>query len=289
MSGFAAQVVPFAAAMCVGAGAWLLVDGGGSRRRRARLLSADGVALGPRQARLRRPARLPERGAVRTVLGCLAAGAVVSLWGASPLPLLAAALLAPLAVRRWRGRRERQAADRRQEAVIELCGSVAGEVRAGRPPGQALVAVGQERLGKSGAGVLAAARYGGDVPAALRAAAGQPGADGLRGVAACWQVAVDGGASLASGLERVAQTLRAERDQREELRAQLAGPRSTALLLAVLPLAGLLLGSAMGVQPMRELLHSPPGLVCLLIGASLEWAGLAWAARITRVAERGAR
>jgi tight adherence protein B len=276
----------FAAALCLGAGAWLLVDGG--PRRRARLLSAAGGSLGPELVRWWRPPRRPDPGTVRVVLCCLAAGGVVALWGGSPLPLLAAGLLAPLAVRRWRARRERLAAERRQEAVIELCGSVAGEVRAGRAPGEALAEARPEWLGEPGGAVLAAARYGGDVPAALRAAADQPGADGLRGVAACWQVAVDGGASLASGLERVAQALRAERDQREELRAQLAGPRATAVVLAALPLFGLLLGAAMGVRPLRELLHSQAGLACLLLGALLEWAGIAWTVAIARAAERGA-
>ncbi|MGH3325873.1 MAG: type II secretion system F family protein, partial [Streptomyces sp.] len=102
---------------------------------------------------------------------------------------------------------------------------------------------------------------------------------------ACWQVAVEGGAGLAEGLDRVAGALRAERDQREELRAQLAGPRSTAVVLALLPGFGLLLGGAMGAGPLRVLLHSPAGLVCLVVGGLLEWAGLAWVARLVRTAE----
>ena len=51
--------------------------------------------------------------------------------------------------------------------------------------------------------MLAAARFGGDVPGALRQAAREPGADGLVGLAACWRVAVDGGAGLAAGLDRL--------------------------------------------------------------------------------------
>ncbi|MEO3752621.1 type II secretion system F family protein [Streptomyces sp. B6B3] len=220
------------------------------------------------------------------MLGCLAGGGLVALWGGSPLPLLVAGGLAPLAAARWRRWRRGRAADGRRDAVIELCGSLAGEVRAGLAPVAALAAADWAPLGEPAAGVPAAARYGGDVPAALRAGAEQPGAEGLRGVAACWQVAVDGGASLAAGLERVAAALRAERDQREELRAQLAGPRATVLTLATLPVFGLLLGAAMGAQPLRELLHTPAGLGCLAVGALLEWAGLAWTAAIIRSAER---
>jgi tight adherence protein B len=100
-------------------------------------------------------------------------------------------------------------------------------------------------------------------------------------------VAVDGGAGLAAALDRVAAALRAEADQREDLRAQLAGPRSTAVLLALLPLFGLVLGTGLGAHPGAVLLHTPAGLACLAAGAALEWAGLAWTARIIRVAEGG--
>ncbi|MGP4109407.1 type II secretion system F family protein [Streptomyces sp. 4N509B] len=298
VSGHLLPAAQLAAALCVGAGAWLLIDGGDGRRR-ARLLSAAGGAAvpagtrWPRLARRWRPRRdvrrwrWPDALTVRVWVCCLAGGAVVAWWGGSPLPLLAAVALAPLALRRWRSRAERLAADRRREAVIELCGTLAVEVRAGRTPGDALADACQEGLGEQGTGVRAAARYGGDVADALRRASAQPGAEGLRGVAACWRVAVDGGASFAAGLERVARALRSEQDQREELRAQLAGPRATVLVLAVLPVFGLLLGSAMGVRPLWELLHSPVGLACLVAGAGLEWAGVAWAAAIARAAERG--
>ncbi|MGK5532840.1 type II secretion system F family protein [Streptomyces sp. URMC 129] len=280
------QIPHFAAALCAGAGAWLLADGS-PWRRRARLLPTGGAGGAPPGRRRRPPVRPPDAAAVRLVLGCLAAGGLLALWGRSVLPLAAAALTAPAVVRWWRARLAGRAADERREAVIVFCASLAGEVRAGRPPGKALAAVGAGGLDVPGGAVLAAARYGGDVPAALRAAAERPGAEGLRGVAACWSVAVDGGASLASGLERVAGALRAERDQQEELRAQLAGPRATALVLAALPLFGLALGATMGVAPLRVLFGTPAGLACLLAGSLLEWAGVAWVRAIVRAAERG--
>jgi tight adherence protein B len=124
------------------------------------------------------------------------------------------------------------------------------------------------------------------VPQALRAASRlHEGTRGLAAVAACWQVAVDGGAGLAAALDRVAAALRAEADQRDDLRAQLAGPRSTAVLLALLPLFGVVLGAGLGAAPSRVLLHTPPGLLCLVLGVVLEWAGLAWTGRIIRGAE----
>jgi tight adherence protein B len=181
----------------------------------------------------------------------------------------------------------RRGRERRGDAVIALCGALAGEVRAGRQPGEALLRAAHDSggLGDAQATVLAAARFGGDVPGALATAARQPGADGLLGLAACWRVAVDQGAGLAAGLDRLEAALRAERDQRADLRAQLAGARATAVMLAGLPVLGLLLGTALGTDPLHVLLHTGAGLGCLVVGGALEGLGLWWAMRIVRGAE----
>ncbi|KIF72596.1 hypothetical protein HY68_08750, partial [Streptomyces sp. AcH 505] len=96
---------------------------------------------------------------------------------------------------------------------------------------------------------------------------------------------VDGGAGLAAGLDRLEGALRAERAQRDELRAELAGAWSTVVLLALLPMVGLAMGWALGADPLRVLLHTPAGLACLAGGAALEGVGLWWAARIVRAGE----
>ncbi|MFJ9040947.1 type II secretion system F family protein [Streptomyces sp. NPDC102406] len=220
--------------------------------------------------------------------GCVVAGLVLGFIGASVLPLVLGACAVPGVARARRTREARRERERRGDAVIRLCGLMAGEVRAGRQPGEALAVAVRESAALSGAGsaaVVAAARFGGDVPGALREVAGQPGAEGLHGLAACWRVAVDRGAGLAAGLERLAGALRAERDQRADLRAQLAGPWSTVVMLAGLPALGLLLGSALGAQPLRVLLHTGAGVGCLVVGGALEAAGLWWAVRIVRGAE----
>lgn len=226
---------------------------------------------------------------------CLPAGAVLAAATGSVLPLLAGIAAVPLTGRALRRRAERAAAERGATAVGALCGALAGDLRAGRPPHAALAdtieAAGWRDVPElSGAArlLVSAARFGGDVPQALRAAARlSEGTRGLAAVAACWQVAVDGGAGLAAALDRVAAALRAEADQRDDLRAQLAGPRSTAGLLALLPVFGVVLGAGLGARPAQILLHTPTGLLCLLVGGLLEWAGLAWTARIIRAAESG--
>src|SRR5690606_27089699 len=127
--------------------------------------------------------------------------------------------------------------------------------------------------------------FGGDVPDALAAAARRPGAEGLRGLAARWREAGDQGAGLAAGLDRQHGAPRNERDQRAALRAQLAGARATAVMLAGLPVLGLGLGAALGADPLHVLLHTASGLGCLVAGALLEGAGLWWVLRIMRGAE----
>ncbi|WP_344564448.1 type II secretion system F family protein [Streptomyces axinellae] len=281
---------------CAGAAAWLMTgrDDGASRARL--LLAGAGETPGPRRV-FEPPGWLRDlTEGVRARFGvrlgrawwCLPAAVLLAVLGRSWIPLAAGLAAAPL-VRGWLSRNEAgRAALDREAAVIELCAAVAGELRAGRQPDAALLAGDAavvRRFGDAGSAALAAARFGGDVPGALREAAREPGAEGLAGVAACWQVAIEGGAGLAEGLDRVAGALRAARDQREDLRAQLAGPRSTAFVLALLPVFGLLLGSAMDADPLKVLLHSPAGLACLVVGAALEGAGLAWVAWIVRRAE----
>lgn len=218
---------------------------------------------------------------------CLPAALVVAVLGESLLPVIVGVAAVPL-VRRWLRRREsRKERERRADGVVDLCGAVVGELRAGHQPGQALLVAVQVTgvLGGAGPGVSAAARFGGDVPRALGQAAGEPGLEGLAGVAACWRVAADGGAGLAAGMGRLEDALRAERRQREELRAQLAGPWSTVVVLALLPVLGVGLGAALGADPLAVLLHSPVGLGCLVVGTVLEAAGLGWATRIVRKGE----
>ncbi|MCX5013140.1 type II secretion system F family protein [Streptomyces sp. NBC_00555] len=294
MSPGAALPVPvFAGVLCAGAAAWGLT-GGDRVSRRARVVLAGAGQVVPRG-----PAPLERllvavrvRSARWREWAGLGAGLLVAVLGGSVIPVLAGAAAVPL-VRRWlRTRARERAREARAAEVVALCGAVVGELRAGAQPGQALTAAirrtapGPGGPGAAEAGVLAAAAFGGDVPGAMRQAAREPGAEGLAGMAACWRVSVDGGAGLAAGLDRLEGALRAERDRQESLRAQLAGARSTAVVLALLPLVGLLIGTGLGADPLRVLLHTPIGWGCLVAGALLEALGLLWCRRIVRMGER---
>ncbi|MGW0031575.1 type II secretion system F family protein [Streptomyces sp. NPDC003314] len=276
-----------AAVLCAGFALWWAVE----RRRgtgRARAVLAGGVPEGPGRARVVVVTRWWALLRGRRAWLCLPVAGVIALLGKSPLPLVAGALAVPLVGRRLRAAGRRREREARAERVVALCGAAVGELRSGRQPAQALSFAARETgaLGDEEARVLAAARFGGDVPEALRRASRQDGADGLAGMAACWQVAVDGGAGLAAGLDRLEASLRGHHEQRERLRAELAGAWATVTVLALLPAAGLALGAALGADPLRVLLHTPAGLGCLAVGGALEAAGLWWAARIVRGGER---
>ncbi|MER5829938.1 type II secretion system F family protein [Streptomyces sp. NPDC002130] len=280
-----------AAVACMGAAVWLLAEREETARR-ARLLLAEGGPVGSEPLGWRRTAGELRRvrGRLRAEWWSAAAGLVLAVLGTSVLPVVLGAAGVPLLRRARLAGRARRHQERRTDAVIALCGALAGEVRAGRQPGEALLRAARDCGGLADAQstVLAAARFGGDVPDTLATAARQPGAEGLRGLAACWRVAVDQGAGLAAGLDRLAAALRAERDQRCDLRAQLAGARATAVMLAGLPALGLLIGTALGADPLHVLLHTGAGLGCLAAGGVLEGLGLWWVRRIVRGAEAAA-
>lgn len=287
------SVPVFAGLLCAGAAAWVLT-GGDQGQRRARLVLAGGGLVAPGgPLRVRRlVAAVRVRAGRWREWAVPVAALLIALWGGSVIPLLLGAASVPL-LRRWLRAAERERArTARAAGVMALCGAVVGELRAGAQPGQALtVAMRRTVAGPGGpgaaeAGVLAAAAFGGDVPGALRQAAREPGAEGLAGMAACWHVSVDGGAGLAAGLDRLEGALRAERDREESLRAQLAGARSTTVVLALLPLVGLLIGTGLGADPLRVLLHSSMGWGCLVAGGVLEASGLLWCRRIVRAGER---
>jgi tight adherence protein B len=190
--------------------------------------------------------------------------------------VLLAIVLASLAdlARRFRRRRRRESARRRAVLLLETCESLAADLRSGLPPLSALRAAAADwtEFGR----VARAAELGADVPEAMRLLAAAPGAGQARVLAAAWQVAHRSGAGLASALDLAAGMLREERAIAAVVETELAGARSTAVLLAVLPLGVLVLGAGAGGDPFGFLVATGPGLCCLAVGLLLAHLGLAW-------------
>ena len=150
------------------------------------------------------------------------------------------------------------------------------------------------RLSLGSAAVLGAARgaaaEGAPVSAAIRKAL--PGAVPARDreariwaeLAACLDIAEASGCPLADVLARFAAQLEVEDDADAARQTALAGPKATVRLLTWLPLVGLGLGAALGVDPLSILLGTPMGLAALAAGIALTVAGRAWSARLVAAA-----
>jgi tight adherence protein B len=168
----------------------------------------------------------------------------------------------------------------------EALAEVVADMRAGQPPSRALERALSDRDADLATRTLAASRWGGDVVEALREDSRASSLPILAAAAACWSVAASQGAGLADALDRlVAQDRRAE-EVRRQLDAHLAAPRATARMLALLPALGIVLGLAVGGDPIGWLVGTPLGWACLGLGLLLIAAGLAWASRIVARTER---
>jgi tight adherence protein B len=229
---------------------------------------APGVGLG----------RLGAAGSRRPLAVIAVAGIVAVLQPSSVLLCAAAAMLVGgvgWLCTRTRRRRAVQACRRR---TIESCDALVAELRAGQPAVLALArAADHHPLLVPAAGACA---LGGDVAAALRGAASEPGAGGMHAVAAAWRVADGTGAGLVAVLSRVVEGLRADDSSGADVEAALTPARATARLLAVLPVFGLLLGSGLGGDPVGFLLTTAVGHALLLGGVTLALAGTVWVERI---------
>ncbi len=269
------------------------------------LAAAIAVVAGPSRAaryRLRRllgppsPARDPralfgavlDRLVARRTAGALTAGTaalVVAVPFGPVAAVLAAAycgLAAELVLRaRARRRAERQLAD-----ALDGVASLAGDLRAGLSPHDAL---------RAALPLLAPGVPDRDPFGTVQAATADP----VRGMVArrlvtAWRLAEASGAALAEVLDRLDAELRSVEQARRAAEAQTAGTRTTAMLLAALPLAGVLLGYGIGADPVQVLLHTTWGAACALGTLVLQVAGLLWSMRLStvdpaRIAEVAAR
>lgn len=84
--------------------------------------------------------------------------------------------------------------------------------------------------------------------------------------------------SCASGISEAAEAASARR-------VALAGPQTSAQMLAWLPLVGVVLGSALGAEPLHFLFSTTPGLCVFFLGLACEIAGIAWVRRLSARAE----
>lgn len=230
------------------------------------------------------PPRLLRR-FVRPIAGLLVAGAAVAagvgLAGARGAVLALVGILVTGTVGQLVSQRFRQASTlRSQTEVARACDRLASHLRVGQVPTAALAAAATDCQ------VLREAReaqeLGGDVTRVWRAQARRDGQEGLRQLARAWRVATDTGAPMSATLEEVATGLGADQDLRSVVSGELASPRATGKVMAVLPLCGVAMGYLLGGDPIGWLVADRLGWACLLGGVLLACAGVFWVEQLGR-------
>lgn len=124
----------------------------------------------------------------------------------------------------------------------------------------------------------------GVVEAAARWRARRPSSRSITLTAAALAVASDVGGPQARALDSVAATLRQRLALQAEVRALGAQARASAAVVALAPAAFAVIASGLEPAYLSFLLGTSSGLVMLVCGLGLEAAGLAWMAKISRVA-----
>jgi tight adherence protein B len=201
-------------------------------------------------------------GAAADVVGGRSAGVAVGTASA-----IAASAMLHLARDAARSRSTHRQRDDLHLALTVLC----GELEAGTTPAIAVAAASE-----------AVPRYAAEL-AMLLVAPQDCGA--LRPVAVAWQIAEGTGAPLAQVLARVRADVDGERALHRAVATAVAAPRSSAALLAVLPLVGVGLGAAIGARPLSVLVGTPAGHVMLVLGVLLDALGMVWTTKIIRRAQ----
>jgi tight adherence protein B len=197
-----------------------------------------------------------------------------------PVPGLVAAVVAFALARRAKASAARRALRATRVADLHALRALAAELGSGLAPVTALsTAAGTgDGLGRRMSAAARAEERGGDPADVLRAGAGAgtPAA----ALAAAWSVCQRTGSSLKEPVQRIADGAAGELRIDREAEAALAPARASARLLAVLPFAGVVLGQVSGAGSMHALLTTGIGQACLLLGALLDLAGLAWLDRL---------
>jgi len=203
-----------------------------------------------------------------------------------PVSVVAASSIAGATM--WMRRRRQARVKRRAAESAALQGALdvlVGELRVGAHPVAAFSLAATEVEGAvadSLRAVAARARLGADVPAGLHSVARSSSLPAhWERLAVCWRLAQDHGLAIAT-LMQTAQRDIVERDRfSAKVDAGMTGARTTAAVLAGLPLVGIGLGQLIGAEPVSFLLSDGVGGWLLVIGVTLACAGLLWSDQIT--------
>jgi tight adherence protein B len=247
--------------------------GPGAPRWLAERLAAAGVDTPPSRAW---HAWLGAGGAV-TAGGLLVGGPATALMGAAVAGATPLAVLVAF----------RDRADRRLEAALpEALESVARSLRAGASMPGAVARAGERvpgPLGRDLLGVAATVEAGERLEGALDRWAARRPLPGVRLAVTALALAAGTGGAPARAVDGVAATLRARVAVAGEVRALSSQARASALVIALAPLAFMVLAAASDTRTAAFLFRSPAGLACLAAGIALDGVGALWMHRLAAI------
>lgn len=200
-----------------------------------------------------------------------------------PVSVAAGAMVGTVTLRRRRRTmRDRRAAE--SGALQSALEVLVGELRVGAHPVGAFTVAAEEVSGRVADGmraVAARARLGADVAVGLDdVAVTSPLPMHWHRLAVCWRLAEARGLAVATLMQTAAQDIVERERFSSTVTAAMAGARTTAAMLAGLPVVGIALGELIGAEPVAFLLAPGAGGWLLVVGVLLACAGLLWSDRI---------
>ncbi|MFP7365077.1 type II secretion system F family protein [Corynebacterium callunae] len=190
------------------------------------------------------------------------------------------ALLMVISAMAWRlNTQQKEKIARKQAAALAgFLGLCAGNLRAGAPMVEAMDHAlantpanipGEKTLNAVLSSAARRARSGGGGHAVL-AEAEHPD---LKRLGTLWQTSEKHGIPLVTLIEQMRLRLDTRERHRAATRAALQGPQATAVILSLLPVAGVIMGTAMGADPLAILSGGGIGGIMLVVGVGLGVAG----------------
>jgi len=174
---------------------------------------------------------------------------------------------------------QRRAQKRRAE-VVRVAQVLESLMGLGHLPGAALTLAAQEY--PLVAPAVAAQKMGGDPWEVMEQLSGVPGQEGLSQIGHAWKVCQVSGGSMHASLEQVRASLEEAQNAASVIAGELAGPRATGQILAVLPLLGLGMATGLGVSPVQFFFGGIGGRACLAAGVGFICVGVMWSEVLAR-------
>ena len=204
----------------------------------------------------------------------ICAGACAVVFGRVSL-VVAAAMAGATGIHILRARRAARAARRRSSAAAAYLGAVSTNLQAGASLPDALSRAGEQvaepELRREAMRMSHQARTGSRLETHVPE---------LERLGALWAISASRGVPLAKLVTGLRDEVDHANRHRDATRAALAGPQTTAAVLAALPVAGMLMGAAMGASPLALLTGGGIGGVLLVAGTALVCAGVLVSRRI---------